>query len=508
MPIVDLEKIELRQPELIFALVAAVGTPIEHFTRLFRRNLKPRGYQVDTPIHASDFLKGLDLEKPFPQKGASEFDRINQLMDLGDELREKGPEALAILMAAHINAQRPEDHPRYLQGRAFIIRQLKHPSEVVWLRRIYRSACQVVSLYCPRLVRQRYLEEKGGMEADQAKKLIDRDEGEAQSWGQQLRDTFHHADAFIEVRAFGEADDYLEEQIQRYLDLLFGAGVISPTPEEYGMALAATAALRSLDLSRQVGAAIQTQSYEVIAVGANEVPAAGGGQYWAGPLDKRDYKLKYDSNAIMKWEILKEILAKTDREWKALTSRQRTARVRKVAKELEDARVMNLTEFGRAVHGEMEAMLAAARVGVSPKGGTLYTTTFPCHNCAKHIIDVGIARVVYIEPYAKSLASRLHEDAIVLVGEEGDGGDGEREDGDRANRVEFVPFLGIAPRSYHRLFSSVTEEGTRLERKDKHGFLTKNPLGLRFKEPPLSYIDREAEAALALAAQLTIPKES
>lgn len=36
---------------------------------------------------------------------------------------------------------------------------------------------------------------------------------------------------------------------------------------------------------------------------------------------------------------------------------------------------MNLTEFGRAVHAEMEAILAAARVGIPVKGSTLYTTT-------------------------------------------------------------------------------------------------------------------------------------
>ena len=32
----------------------------------------------------------------------------------------------------------------------------------------------------------------------------------------------------------------------------------------------------------------------------------------------------------------------------------------------------------------------------------MYMTTFPCHNCAKHIIASGIINVYYIEPYAES----------------------------------------------------------------------------------------------------------
>lgn len=69
---------------------------------------------------------------------------------------------------------------------------------------------------------------------------------------------------------------------------------------------------------------------------------------------------------------------------------------------LRGSRLTNLTEFVRAVHAEMEALLSSTRIGVSTRRAILYCTTFPCHNCAKHIIDAGVKRVVYIEPYAKS----------------------------------------------------------------------------------------------------------
>src|SRR2546426_7930055 len=106
----------------------------------------------------------------------------------------------------------------------------------------------------------------------------------------------------------------------------------------------------------------------------------------------------------------------------------------------------------------MEALLSATRIGVSTRRAILYCTTFPCHNCAKHIIDAGIKRVVYIEPYAKSLSSTLHDDAISL-------------EKSAPNKITFTPFVGVAPRKYASLFSMRTQEGEEIERKDSAGKL-------------------------------------
>jgi deoxycytidylate deaminase len=75
---------------------------------------------------------------------------------------------------------------------------------------------------------------------------------------------------------------------------------------------------------------------------------------------------------------------------------------------------MNVIEFGRAVHAEMAALMDSARRGVPVKNATLYCTTFPCHLCARHIVAAGIRRVVYIEPYPKSLAAQLYPDSIAV----------------------------------------------------------------------------------------------
>ena len=68
----------------------------------------------------------------------------------------------------------------------------------------------------------------------------------------------------------------------------------------------------------------------------------------------------------------------------------------------------------RQVYGEAFSLVGinAARSGVSTQGAILYTTTFPCHECAKMIIGAGIVEVHYIEPYPKSLVDRLYRHLI------------------------------------------------------------------------------------------------
>lgn len=52
-----------------------------------------------------------------------------------------------------------------------------------------------------------------------------------------------------------------------------------------------------------------------------------------------------------------------------------------------------------AVHAEANAILWAARMGVATEEASLFTTHQPCLECAKLIINAGIIRVVFKEPY-------------------------------------------------------------------------------------------------------------
>lgn len=54
------------------------------------------------------------------------------------------------------------------------------------------------------------------------------------------------------------------------------------------------------------------------------------------------------------------------------------------------------------IHAEMNAILFAARQGISIEGATLYSTHQPCSECLKNIVQSGIVRVIYLNSYDKS----------------------------------------------------------------------------------------------------------
>jgi deoxycytidylate deaminase len=128
-----------------------------------------------------------------------------------------------------------------------------------------------------------------------------------------------------------------------------------------------------------------------------------------------------------------------------------------------DGSLRDLTEFGRAVHAEMDALLDAARRGIAVRDCTLHTTTFPCHNCARHIIAAGIAKVIFIEPYSKSRALDLHSQDLDVDGAPTPQGE----------PVRFEPFRGVAPRLYPQLFDMRARARAGQPRKDVDGRISK-----------------------------------
>ncbi|MBT9133354.1 MAG: tRNA-specific adenosine deaminase [Firmicutes bacterium] len=72
-------------------------------------------------------------------------------------------------------------------------------------------------------------------------------------------------------------------------------------------------------------------------------------------------------------------------------------------------------ELCRGLHAEQNAIIQAALSGVSIKGGTLYTTHFPCVLCAKMLINAGIKRIVFSEGYPDLLSRELLTEAGLMV---------------------------------------------------------------------------------------------
>ncbi|MDH5325602.1 MAG: anti-phage dCTP deaminase [Gammaproteobacteria bacterium] len=460
--------------ELFIGVIGAVGTDLKNVCSRLSKELKAVGYNPEI-IRLSNTI--VQFGKTSPEVGklvnadlAHEEERIKNLMDAGDLIRRKigDSSAVAQLALSAIAEKRKEigcelEEPCY--GTAYILNSLKHPDEVEMLRDLYGKSFFLISVYSPKsnridkLAKNIAKSHHWGVNAsfnEIAKKLIDRDEkGEDQQYGQNVRDAFPLADVFV-------AEDHQNDEIKRFIELLFGHPFITPTTDEYSMFHAHAAALRSADLARQVGAVIATNEAEIISSGCNEVPKAGGGKVWEDMIehkkDYRDFQLGHDANTLMKHQVITEIIGQLNAS-DLLKSKKTGDEINSLAENvlskdgiLKDSRIASIIEYGRIVHAEMSAIMESARRGLPIKGATLYCTTFPCHMCARHIIDAGIKRVVYIEPYPKSMAKQLYKRSVCVDDDDAD-----------TDAVRFESFVGIAPRKYFELFQMT-------KRKDKFGY--------------------------------------
>lgn len=442
------------RPDLYLGLVCAVGTDLSEIKRQLRAQLEVVKY-AEVPVKVSSAIQeALDLEVP----ADNDFERVKTLMEGGDTLRAYSPDAIGVtaLIVSQIRAARGDTGAS--RSRAFVIDSLKNPKEISALDKLYSRSFYSIAIYQSKDTRRANLANKIARSRHQhvqeahfaeADELISRDEKGEEESGQSVRDTFPKADFFV------DASKPITPQIRRFVQLIFGEPFTTPTDDEYMMFIAKATALRSCDLSRQVGAVIANQGHEIIATGCNEVPKPGGGFFVegrSGIKDNRDKVEGHDPNFNeVKRSISEfiEILMETTYIDKRLDKNE-------IAEELlhgqykrlmGDARVRNLIEFGRVVHAEMHALSQAALLGRKVAGGTLYCTVYPCHLCAKHIIAAGIDEVVYIEPYPKSLTETLYRSEIVA---DWDGNEAAEQ---RPKEVKFRAFHGISPTLYHRVFS-------------------------------------------------------
>jgi len=294
-----------------------------------------------------------------------------------------------------------------------------------------------IGVFAPEAVRRERLSEKGS-DKPTVEKVIEIDEEEGPKHGQRVRDTIQEADFFI--RNDKNNKDGLKRSIERYLDLIFNTKLITPNQDETAMYNAAAAAAGSGCLSRQVGAAIYSKDGELLSKGRNDVPKSGGGLYCAEDFDEDHRCHKWGENKCHNDTRKDRLYLEIYKVIQDYLAQGKGIEFEEVRTALKSTDVKNLIEFSRAVHAEMDAILAVARTNKSGLvGGTLYCTTFPCHSCARHIVASGLSRVVYIEPYPKSLALTLHKDAIATQENENE-------------KVLFVQYEGVAPKNMLRMF--------------------------------------------------------
>ncbi|HCI2338799.1 anti-phage dCTP deaminase [Pseudomonas aeruginosa] len=474
-----LEKIEGRRSnEVVIAFCGAVGSNISVVIDNVKSQFEDYGYVIEH-IKISQIIKEYFRDQPLPKKhqavdldSLQGKDRYLVLQDLGNHLRRKhDTKVLAALSMSKIAAKRISltvDGTVKAPKTLYIIDQLKHHHEVELFRIVYEDLFYLVGVFSPEETRLSQLTKIEQIPKAEAQYLIERDKNEPSSaYGQKLEKTIQLSDYFISNSQKNESS--LVDPAQRFVGLVHGKNGITPSADEAGMYAAYSASLKSACLSRQVGAAISNKHGNIISVGWNDVPKFGGGLYTSdSDNDQRCFHHRgFCYNDFHKERLIKSIVDIVGIELAVAPE----AKAKIAALIQEETRAGSIIEYSRAIHAEMEAILGLARAGGGVADScTLYTTTFPCHNCARHIIAAGIERVVYIEPYEKSLALDLHDDAITL-------------DSEKKGMTIFENFCGVSPLKYSSFFMA---QG---KRKDKSGKAVKiikseaKHIGVKYIDP-------------------------
>lgn len=402
----------------MFGLVGPIGVDLDQVMASLSRSLREVGYKSE-PIHLTKHIKHRKVavkinDSTYYQRYVSRIKYANAYRRVVDN-----PAALAAVAIGKIRQIRTT-HTKNVNipspRTAYIVRQFKRPEEIDLMRLAYGRKFVQVSVYASERERRETIIEKiksydsiprkESVCEPQAIDLIEMDFNQSEvEEGQRVGEVFHLGDAFIP----GIGRQKIEDTTTRLIDALFGDNGCSPTHDEYGMFMAAATSFRSIDLSRQVGAAIFSRQGEIVSMGCNEVPKAFGGTYWGDDSrsPKRDYELGLDPNERRCQQILYDLVERMGKA-KLLSPALRNkgpvdsqVSLIRSKKQIKDSQLMDILEFGRVIHAEMSAISDAARLGRATQDAILFSTTFPCHMCAKHVVASGIRRVVFLEPYPK-----------------------------------------------------------------------------------------------------------
>jgi deoxycytidylate deaminase len=548
-----------RSPDLVFAVTGYLGAGMEMVAGDLAVLLKkPHSFEVSV-VKVSRLLTDEAKRQRKDLTPTPPLGRTRALQVFGDELREEyGMAVVAGLVIREIDRLRktPIDGKR-----AFVIDCCKHPEEVDALRLVYGRGFYLVSSICDLETRKSILRGKFSGESDTSiEELMEIDAAEDEDWGQQVRKTIPLADYFVNANPLKGAGPNREEQLRRLLDLVVGTEVCRPSKDERGMYAAWGAAMRSACLSRQVGSSILNVQGIVIATGTNDVPAPGGGLYSDDsevdarcflPIERdpgrstaerqrKNIQLRVlgqeaetelteirpfcrnDFTKDVIWQKVSEKLNETI--WPKVSDTLRES-LRQLSNDpavldlvlehaaksplfsqktvksiLKTTPIKDLVEFSRALHAEADALLSLARSGgPSCQDASLYVNVFPCHVCTRQIIAAGIKEVIYIEPYPKSMALILHDDAI-RDPEQKDGAD--RGTPTAKNKLVFRLFSGVAPRRYVDLF----EKHPDLKREGELRKERKRPFDPLFRKSHVQFEDSIAkEVSSALEGQTSPP---
>ncbi|HDV5711125.1 TPA: hypothetical protein RJD49_002849 [Legionella pneumophila] len=237
--------------------------------------------------------------------------------------------------------------------------------------------------------------------------------------GQQIAKLFHKSHYYFNLDL---PKDKVKLEMKKFVKQLLGQYDEYPSQDEFGMNLAHQVSVRSnFPGARHIGAAIISNQGEVLSVASIRAPSQSSNTYLSDQLKVSDGYEEYKTKIDYWSEQLKKVSIDESKN---------------IIKFIQDT-----LDFHPCTHAEIAAIIDAAKIGVSVRGATLYTTTFPCHLCAKEIINSGINRVVYLEAYPKSKNKELYPNLV---------------DFEPKNKTDLIPFdfyYGIGPKRFIYAYS-------------------------------------------------------
>lgn len=375
-------------------LIGITGSFGSGCTELFHtiETLAPTDLKVET-FKISDEIKEEAIKR-----GLSNPDR-KILQDIGNELRKEKGNAYWI--------NRVLSKTKFDSDKLIVIDGIRNLGEVNELHKYARFF--LVAVDCSTENRWQRLKDKIYKGDRQAFERDDRrDKSEGLPYGQQVLACVEQADIiFVNEEKFPTESRIKEEIKKRFNDdllLITERKPRIPNLMETIMAVSSNLALQSRCIKRRVGAVICSKQGYIVSAAYNEVPYPEKSCYDEYVMCYRDfYRKDLKEKLINSFTCcpnchIKFSTKPTDVDFCCPKCNAKISDYFPPIKALDKC---------RALHAEEAAILQTPQFQI--EGSILYTTTFPCLQCAKRILYAGIKEVIYIDPYPEEEAIEFLE---------------------------------------------------------------------------------------------------
>lgn len=353
------------------------------------------------------------LKIKFNEKYNRHYKNRHELQEYGNEIRKVNPYFLTETLLETIKNDINDD-----KSQNIIVDSFRNPAEIEYIRQRCTNF-YLIAVFADKEIRWERVKDTYNNKYDEFSEDEIKDQGNNEPfYGQKVSNCFFLADLIlsnnkpISCDSPNNAYNNMKGNIENYINAFKNPKTSHPTISETLMAMAYTNGRRSKCIKRKVGAIIVDKYNNILSSGFNDVPINFNdctGKY--GTCYRERVRSRLKDEFINLYKIDEETADKIIRKTKAL-------------------------EFCRSLHAEENAILNLVRSSSMTDFSdcTLYATTYPCNLCANKIVQIGIKRVVYYEPYP------VKEAKDIFI--EGD--------------ITAIPFEGVTFRAFFKAFNFET----------------------------------------------------